>query len=230
MESEGFQAGDLQRREEVLASRNESAGKYFEAIGAGWDDIGVRIVDEAMRDRLLLALVPEGLTVADVGMGAGSFLGTLSPFAERVIGIDPSPVMLKAAAKRVAEAGWDNVDLREGSLESLPLKDAEADAVFCNLVLHHSPKPEEAVAEMVRSLKKGGRLTICDFATHGLDWMRQEMADFWLGFEPEALRGWMENAGLRSIRIATLGEAEIKPENGRRRAATLTVLSATALK
>ena len=54
--------------------------------------------------------------------------------------------MLQAAKKRLH--GVDNVDLRRGELEALPIDDARLDAATLMLVLHHVPEPARALAEV----------------------------------------------------------------------------------
>lgn len=211
MQEEKFYPVDLKRRGEVLKARQAQADQYFDSIGAGWDDIGLRLIDEPMRERLLLNLLPRGLVVADVGSGSGRFLGLLSPHVERAIGVEPSGKMIQAARDNIRRNEWANIEIRRGSLEDLPLKPGEVDAAFCNLVLHHSPKPAEAVAGLATALKPGGKAIICDFAAHDADWMREEMADFWLGFEADALREWMAAAGFEKITISSLGKVALRP-------------------
>ena len=63
----------------------------------------------------------------------------LAPFVARVIAVDGSAAMLQAAKKRLH--GFDNVDLRRGELEALPIDDARLDAATLMLVLHHVPEP-----------------------------------------------------------------------------------------
>ncbi len=192
MESDSLHPADLDRRAETLRSRNAPAEKYFDAVGADWDDISVRLLDDPMRERALLTgLPPSDKVVSDIGAGTGQSFSVLAPLVGKLIAIEPSAKMRESAQRRIDEHGWTNIEIREGSLEDLPLDEAEADAAFCNMVLHHSPRPAAAIAQVARGVKPGGKLTVCDFASHNADWMRDELADFWLGFDPETLATWM---------------------------------------
>lgn len=230
MHAEKFYPEDLKRRDEMLKARQAPAQDYFETIGEDWDEIGLRLVDEAMRERLLLNLLPADLVVADVGSGSGRFLGLLSPHVRKAIGIEPSAKMIEISRQNIEKNHWSNVEIRRGSLEDLPLKPSEVDAVFSNLVLHHSPRPAEAVARLAEAIKPGGKIVISDFSAHSADWMREEMADFWLGFEPDALCEWMRNAGFEDVRVVALGQATVSGMKHGRTTADLTVMAVSARK
>jgi ubiquinone/menaquinone biosynthesis C-methylase UbiE len=75
------------------------------------------------------------------------------------------------------------------------------------MYLHHCPNPLASIQEMVRVLKPGGRLTLTDMDSHPYAWLKSEMADVWQGFEREALRGWLAEAGLVNVLIDCSGES-----------------------
>jgi ubiquinone/menaquinone biosynthesis C-methylase UbiE len=55
-----------------------------------------------------------------------------------------------------------NVLLQEANAHSLPFVDASFDLVFCRSALHHLGDPQQAVAEMVRACRPGGRIVLSD--------------------------------------------------------------------
>lgn len=98
-----------------------------------------------------------GDRVADLGCGPGVTLALLAEQGLRPVGMDRSPDMLQEAKRRLSGVG-----LVAGVLERLPLQDACMDGVVCECVLSLSPYPEQALGEIVRVLRPGGRLLLTD--------------------------------------------------------------------
>jgi ubiquinone/menaquinone biosynthesis C-methylase UbiE len=96
----------------------------------------------------------------DVAVGTGLNLPFYGPDV-RVTGIDLSPAMLEVARQRAADLGRE-VGLREGDAHHLPFADASFDTVVCTFSLCNIPDPHQAVAEMRRVLRPGGRLVLVD--------------------------------------------------------------------
>ena len=153
-----------------------------------------------MRDAAIARaqLAPDAV-VADVGTGTGFVIQGLAPYVVRVYGFDQSPEMLAIAHRNLA--AFDNVTLREAPGDALPLPAGSLDAIFGNMYLHHAPDPAAAIAELVRVLRPGGRLVLTDLDAHDQAWMREAMADRWLGFGREEVRAWYAAAGLVDIDV-----------------------------
>jgi arsenite methyltransferase len=106
-----------------------------------------------------------GETVLDLGSGAGIDV-LLS--AKRVgptgfaFGIDMTDEMLDLARKHQDEAGATNVEFRKGTIEDIPLSNAEVDVVISNCVINLSADKASVLSEMHRVLKPGGRIGISD--------------------------------------------------------------------
>ncbi len=150
---------------------------------------------------LLLEQLPDSDTVVDLGTGSGRLLPSLRGRVPNVIGVDASPSMLAEARRRAAADGLHDIDLRLGDLAHLPLQDAEADAVVANMVLHHLPEPARAFGEIHRVLRPGGTLLIGDFLPHDQEWMRDTLADQWLGLAPDDVSHWLDQNGFESIDV-----------------------------
>jgi SAM-dependent methyltransferase len=101
-----------------------------------------------------------GSSLLDVGCGTGNFTRDAAPIVSpggRVTGCDHSEAMLGVANTRAAEAGLA-IDYHVGDAMALPFADASFDAARIERVLQYLDRPEQAVAEMVRVTKPGGRI------------------------------------------------------------------------
>jgi ubiquinone/menaquinone biosynthesis C-methylase UbiE len=99
-----------------------------------------------------------GGRVLEVGCGRG--VGAeiiLDEFgAATVDAFDFDPDMLRRAEKRLAARG-DRVRLWHGDVTAIAAEDSSYDAVFDFGIIHHVPKWRDAIAEIYRVLKPGGR-------------------------------------------------------------------------
>jgi len=183
-----------------------AAADYFKGVAGRWDDLRAGYFTEAVREAALAKayLHPE-MVVADVGAGAGFMTAGLAPLVKRVIAVDGSPAMIEAA--RQALSAFDNVRFEVADGAMLPFADGILDAVFANMYLHHCPDPKAAIAAMVRVLRPGGRLVITDLDQHDHIWMRQEMADEWLGFDRKQIKAWLRAAGLVNLIVDCTGQS-----------------------
>jgi ubiquinone/menaquinone biosynthesis C-methylase UbiE len=110
--------------------------------------------------------------------------------------------MLQAAKKRLH--GIENIELRRGDLEALPIDDRRLDAATLMLVLHHVPEPERALGEIARVLKPRGRAIVVDMLPHDRESYRQQMGHVWLGFSDDHVRRLFQEAGFEDVRIVSL--------------------------
>jgi ubiquinone/menaquinone biosynthesis C-methylase UbiE len=103
--------------------------------------------------------------VLEVAIGTGRNL-PLYPDGIRLTGVDFSPQMLQLAKRRAEELGRQ-VDLRLGDAQALDLPDASFDTVVCTLSLCAIPDQRQAITEMRRVLRPGGRLLLLDHVAAG---------------------------------------------------------------
>lgn len=102
-------------------------------------------------------------TVVELGAGTGANLGLYPPTVERLVLTEPEPAMLRKLRSRLGEvADGIDVEVHRASASSLPLADAEADAVVSTLVLCTVPEPGAVLAEARRVLRPGGRLVFLE--------------------------------------------------------------------
>jgi ArsR family transcriptional regulator len=190
-----------------LSRPSPPAEAFFAGAAGQWDRLREEAYGRAFTQTALLALLPPEWVVADLGCGTGHATAALSPHVARIVGVDQSPAMLKAARKRTA--GLDNVELKQGRLEALPLEDGCCDGALLLLALTYVADPSAALSEMARVLRPGGRAVVADLLRHDRDDFRRRMGQEGFGFEPEELRSMLEAAGLEKAACH-----ELPPEPG----------------
>src|SRR6185436_18174314 len=102
-----------------------------------------------------------GSQVLDVACGTGVVALTAARTGARVQGLDLTPELI-ARARENATLMRIEANFQEGDAESLPFPDASFDVVVSQFGHMFAPRPEVAIAEMLRVLKPGGTIA---FAT-----------------------------------------------------------------
>jgi ubiquinone/menaquinone biosynthesis C-methylase UbiE len=113
----------------------------------------------------VLGPVNEGEAVLDIGCGAGVdaiFAATMTGPTGEVVGIDLIPEMLQRAKENLSLSNLKNVTFKEASAENLPFLDAKFDVVISNGAFNLVTFKANALSEVFRVLKSGGRLMIAD--------------------------------------------------------------------
>jgi ArsR family transcriptional regulator len=190
---------DLAAVAAVLEERRRRSLEFFDRHAGQWDDLARTLLPVPEYRPHLLGLVPEGVTVLEIGVGTGGLLSELAARSGHVIGVDHSPAMLEEARRRLTSAGTDGIELRLGEMSHLPLPDASVGCVVANMVLHHAANPAVVLAEIRRVLAPGGVLLLADLAHHEREAAREQLADQWLGFDEEELKAWLLAATFENV-------------------------------
>lgn len=133
---------------DLKASQREGWG-LFAPIAPFTTPAASRLVDWAG--------VTAGQRVLDVACGTGVVAVTAALRGAVVDGLDLSPALLEEARRNAALVDGA-MTFREGDVEALPHADASFDVVLSQFGHMFAPRPEVAIAEMLRVLKPGGRI------------------------------------------------------------------------
>lgn len=178
--------------------------KYFDDVASKWDKMQSTLFSNKVREVAVgTAKVQQGLTAADIGAGTGFITEELLKHNIKVVAIDQSADMIEEMKKRFCCR--NDVDYKVGEAENLPLENEAVEYVFANMYLHHVEKPPEAIKEMVRILKPGGKIVITDADEHSYEFLRTEQHDRWLGFKRDDIKRWYAEAGLKNVKIDCVG-------------------------
>jgi arsenite methyltransferase len=132
-----------------------------------------------------IAPLPAGVTVVDIGCGAGMDLllaaHAVGP-SGRAIGIDMTEAMADRARAGARVLGLAQVEVRLGDASELPIESASVDVVISNGVLNLTPDKRQAFSEVARILKPGGQFLYGDIvvASELSEAVRRNI-DLWTG-------------------------------------------------
>jgi ubiquinone/menaquinone biosynthesis C-methylase UbiE/DNA-binding transcriptional ArsR family regulator len=191
-------SNDDRRLKQVLERRKTQSEAFFSSAAGQWDRLREELFGATSHLRALAGLLDPDEVVGDLGCGTGQVSQWLAPFSERIVAVDASREMLRTARERLS--GHKHVEVRQGSLEKLPIDAGELDVALLLLVLHHVPEPRRALTEAARALKPGGRLLILDMLPHDHEEYRQTMGHVWLGISEKQMQDWLHDAQFKTIR------------------------------
>lgn len=205
-ESWGAVRQDQVRLARLLRERRSRTEAFFAGAAAQWDRLRTELYGTAFTNQAMFALLPENAVVADLGCGTGQMTAELAPWVTKMIGIDSSAAMLKAAKDRTEEL--PNVELRRGDLTAIPIDSGTCDAALLLLVLSYVAEPQAVLNEIARILKPAGKAVIVDLLPHDREDFREKMGQQVLGFELKSLELIMQEAELSVTRMMPLQPQE----------------------
>ncbi len=148
----------------TLAMRKHHADRGIEGLMAKWyaANTGEMMKEFVELARRISGEVPQGSRVLEVAPGPGYFCIELAKLGSyEITGIDISHSMVKIATKKAAEAGV-KARFQQGSASNLPFPAGSFDFLLCRAAFKNFAKPVDALKEMCRVLKAGGRAVIID--------------------------------------------------------------------
>jgi len=163
-----------------LAKQPSEVAAMFDSVAESYDrtnDLLSFGQDRIWRKLVLREVNPvAGQTVLDLAAGTGSSSIVFLKPGVKVIASDFSKGMLEVGKKRHPELEFVYADATK-----LPFKDASVDAVTISFGLRNVQEPKKALAEMLRVLKPGGKVVICEFSQVSVPVLKQ-LYSFYLKF------------------------------------------------
>ncbi len=114
-----------------------------------------------------MAAPAAGQTIIDLAGGTGDVAARMAGPDRKVTVVDPSPAMMAVGRAR----GLDQVAWQVGTAEHLPLADASVDTLTMAFGIRNATRVDNALVEILRVLKPGGRLLCLEFSTPAV-WLR----------------------------------------------------------
>jgi ubiquinone/menaquinone biosynthesis C-methylase UbiE len=185
----------------------------------------IRFLDEASADESFQAYkrhsfalmnVQPGQRILDIGCGTGEDAGMLSRLVGaggRVVGVDGSRGMI-ATARRRAEGCGLPVEFQVGDAHRLAFADDSFDASRADRIFMHLDSPAQALHEMMRVTRRGGRVLIyeVDFETVTVDMPDRALTRRIINFYCDGFRnGWLGRHVPELFREAGLQDVQITP-------------------
>jgi SAM-dependent methyltransferase len=110
--------------------------------------------------------------ILENGCGMGMYVEHMAPYGGQIIGLEYD-------FERATEAGDRSPEILNAACESLPFPPSHFDLILSHEVLEHVQDDAQAVREMMRVIKPGGRIVLFvpnrgyPFETHGIYWQRK---------------------------------------------------------
>ena len=136
---------------------------------ANFYDLAEMLNGKAYREmcELTAKLTPRGARVLECACGTGELSLSAAKKAESILCTDNSEKMLEVARKKAEKEGAFHIGFERRNIFHLDDADETYDIVIAGNVLHLLDKPEDAVREMYRVTKRGGRILLPTFMTRG---------------------------------------------------------------
>jgi len=191
---------DLKRLDSILNKRKKNAEEFFNTIGKNLDKLQTELFNEIYKTEEILDFFDGNLeNILDIGCGTGRNLPLLAKYADKVIGLDLSPIMLQLS-DHICKTNDLNYELKQGDIHKLPFETGSINGIFLNMVLHHISDPLNSLKEISRILKNKGKIVLIELLSHQDEKFRENYGDLWLGFTEDEIKNWLNLSDIKIIK------------------------------
>jgi demethylmenaquinone methyltransferase/2-methoxy-6-polyprenyl-1,4-benzoquinol methylase len=151
-------------------TKKEEVAEMFDKISLRYDflnhflSLGIDKIWRKKAVKLLREIKPQ--KILDLATGTGDFaIALLKLKPQEIVGMDISDGMLEVGRKKMHKYGYDSiVSMRNGDSEALPFEDNYFDALTVGFGVRNYENLEKGLAEMLRVVRKDGKLVILEFS------------------------------------------------------------------
>lgn len=188
----------------------------WDAVAGGYAETTMKIFERYNEKALELAQLSENSRILDVACGPGTLALDAAGRVNSVSAIDFSEAMVGIFSETIKARGIDNIEIHCGDAQELPFDNESFDAAFSMFGLMFFPDRSRGYAEIMRTLKPGGKIIISSWAPvsqspamqtmfGAVKAIKPEMPEPQTDVEslenPEFFRKELENAGFKDVSI-----------------------------
>ncbi|HWG44590.1 MAG TPA: class I SAM-dependent methyltransferase [Gemmataceae bacterium] len=178
----------------TVKSSKPYKGMAMEGLIARWyaRNTGKSMEPFRKEAQVIARQLPPGSAVLEVAPGPGFLAIELAKLGSYpIIGLDISKSFVRIATENALKAGVE-VTFQEGDASSMPFESDSFDFIYCRAAFKNFSEPDQALKEMYRVLKPGGRAVIHDMRREASsDAIKATVKDMGLGWFNSLLTRWI---------------------------------------
>ncbi|MDD2619709.1 MAG: class I SAM-dependent methyltransferase [Syntrophomonadaceae bacterium] len=181
----------------------------FNKAAATWDENPGRLKMANNIANMILDAVKlsSDMKVLDFGCGTGTLALRLQPYVSSIMAVDSSAGMLEVLDQKIESQNITNVATQHLDIEQGDVLEGCYDLIVSSMTLHHVREPRLLIEQFSKIAAPHGYLCIADLdPDNGLFHGKHNEGVFHFGFDREAMRRILKDAGFDNIEYLTAAE------------------------